>query len=321
MKILFIGNTRLGDAILSTCILQKFNKAGNEITVVCGPLPSEIYSGYTYVCNTISIKKKKYSKHWLEVYKKLKTIRWDVIIDLRNTLISRLLNKKIIYRLEKNKDGLHRVEQLTQLIKIKKIFAPKIFVPQKYKNEASLIINKLSIDKNTLAISPATNWHRKNWPIEHFILLVESLLNEKKININKVIILGSITEFNYCEKLRLSLKRKKVINLSGQLSILSIHEVLRKCILFVGNDSGLTHLAAASGVNTLALFGPSKDKNYRPWGKNGFFLRTPQSFEELVNRKGYNRFDSSSLMTSLSVETVFEKCLAILKKKIIAPII
>ena len=101
MKILFIGNTRLGDAILSTCILQKFNKVGNDITVVCGPLSSEIYSSYSNVFDIIVIKKQKYSKHWLEVYNKLKNIKWDIIIDLRNTLISRLLHKKNIYRLEK----------------------------------------------------------------------------------------------------------------------------------------------------------------------------------------------------------------------------
>ena len=49
--------------------------------------------------------------------------------------------------------------------------------PKKYQNEAGFIINKIGIDKNTLAISPATNWQRKNWPIEHFTLLVETLLN------------------------------------------------------------------------------------------------------------------------------------------------
>ena len=57
MKILFIGNTRLGDAILSTCILQLFNKNKNCITVVCGPVSAEIYYGYENVKNIISIRK------------------------------------------------------------------------------------------------------------------------------------------------------------------------------------------------------------------------------------------------------------------------
>ena len=68
MKILFIGNTRLGDAILSTCILQFFNKKKNYITVVCGPVSSDIYSGYETVRTIISIRKQKYSKHWIDVY-------------------------------------------------------------------------------------------------------------------------------------------------------------------------------------------------------------------------------------------------------------
>ena len=74
-------------------------------------------------------------------------------------------------------------------------------------------------------------------------------------------------------------------------------------------------MAAASGTLTLSLFGPSKDKYYRPWGKNGFFIRTPKTFEELVHQKGYNRFDDSSLMEGLLVKEVTKKCITILMKK------
>ena len=48
--------------------------------------------------------------------------------------------------------------------------------------------------------------------------------------------------------------------------------------LFVGNDSGLMHLAAAAGAPTLGLFGPSDDRCYAPWGANGRVLRTPRDF-------------------------------------------
>lgn len=315
MKILFIGNTRLGDAIISTCILQLYNKKGNDITVVCGPIATSIYSNFKYVNKVISIKKKRYSKHWIELYYQLKSNRWDVIIDLRNTLISRLVRKNTIYRLSNKNEQLHKVVHLSQLMKIRKKISPKLYVSKKFKEEAAFFIKKNGINNKTIAISPVTNWRRKNWPIKYFALLLESLFNEKSVSISKAIILGDKNDKNYCEQLKKITNCKNVINLAGLPSVLAIHEIVKKCVLFVGNDSGLSHLSAASGTNTLSLFGPSKEKVYKPWGKNGFFIRTPKTYEELVNVKGYNRFDNNSLMEELSVEDVKKKCIKILKNQ------
>ena len=47
-------------------------------------------------------------------------------------------------------------------------------------------------------------------------------------------------------------------------------------------------------------------------GKNSFFIRTPETYEELVDVKGYSRFDDASLMKSLKVEDVYKKCFQII---------
>tara|TARA_X000000950_G_scaffold262967_1_gene334752 strand:- start:300 stop:494 length:195 start_codon:yes stop_codon:yes gene_type:complete len=59
MRILFIGNTRLGDAILSTCILNYYVGKNIDITVVCSPLSENIYKNFSSVKNIIAVKKKK----------------------------------------------------------------------------------------------------------------------------------------------------------------------------------------------------------------------------------------------------------------------
>ena len=48
---------------------------------------------------------------------------------------------------------------------------------------------------------------------------------------------------------------------------------------------------------------------YRPWGKNSYFIRTPETYSQLVEVKGYDRFDDSSLMKNLKVHDVFNACL------------
>ena len=94
MKILFIGNTRLGDAILSTSILNYLDNKNNKITVICSSLSKEIYSSFTAVEKLIVLKKKKRSLHWLDAYLYLEKARWDLVVDLRNSVLSRLIRKK-----------------------------------------------------------------------------------------------------------------------------------------------------------------------------------------------------------------------------------
>jgi len=57
------------------------------------------------------------------------------------------------------------------------------------------------------------------------------------------------------------------IDLTGRLSLPEASACLSRCALFVGNDSGLMHLAAAAGAPTLGLFGPTSAAEYAPAGR------------------------------------------------------
>ena len=308
MKILFIGNSRLGDAILSTGLLNKFNKPCNNITLVSSSLSMEIYESFPCVKKTIIIKKKKYSSHWIDVYKKLDSITWDIVIDLRNSIVTRIIKKKKIYRFFKDSSEKHKLEVLSNLIRSKKILSPKIYTKKEHKDEARFFLKNIKPKAKILAIAPVTNWQRKNWPIKNFSLLINKIIeNKHTFKISDVIIFGSSSEKKMCENLKKEITSKNVYNFSGNKKILTIFEIMKSCEVFIGNDSGLSHLAAVSKIKTLALFGPSKENKYRPWGANSHFIRTNESFEELINQPNYSRFDKSSLMKSLSMDKVYEK--------------
>lgn len=314
MKILFIGNTRLGDAILSTSILNHFKKSNVKITVVCSPVSADVYKIFSNVENIISVVKKKRSKHWLEIYLKLERCKWDLVIDLRNTIISRIIRKKKIYRIKINNNK-HKVESLCKTIGLNSVLSPNIPVSKKIIKDALEVTRNKSLKSPILAIAPVTNWDRKNWPLEKFADLVNRLAKKKVKNnyhFRSVILLGNKNEKEKCELLKNRIKNIMVVNLAGELKIDILYSVLRNSKLFVGNDSGLMHLAAASGVLTLGLFGPSKTEHYKPWGKNAYFIRTKKSYDELVLSKDYNRNDNSNLMSELSVEDVYKKCISVL---------
>src|ERR1700742_3577660 len=67
------------------------------------------------------------------------------------------------------------------------------------------------------------------------------------------------------------------IDLVGRLSLPEIAAFLSRATLFVGNDSGLMHLAAAAGTPTLGLFGPTNAVEYGPAGRRRSIVTSPDN--------------------------------------------
>src|SRR3546814_14109546 len=92
------------------------------------------------------------------------------------------------------------------------------------------------------------------------------------------------------------------VNLVERSDLLTAAACLERADFFVGNDSGLMHLAAAAGTPTLGLFGPSPEARYRPWGPKASFVRTPERFEQLTGAPGFDFAARQCFMESLGVE-------------------
>src|SRR5689334_5159719 len=99
MKILFITSTRIGDGVISTGALDYFIKKypDAEITVACGPLVAGIFEQAPHVTRVISLEKAPYSMHWHKLWMETSAIKWDIVVDLRNSLMSRLIRAKKRY--------------------------------------------------------------------------------------------------------------------------------------------------------------------------------------------------------------------------------
>ena len=93
----------------------------------------------------------------------------------------------------------------------------------------------------------------------------------------------------------------RLIDLVGRVDLLTAAAALRRCALFIGNDTGLMHMAAAAGTPTLGLFGPSPIEKYAPWGSRTAVVRTAHPPETMFG-PGFNHLTTDTLMDSLSVE-------------------
>ena len=95
MKILIICSNLIGDTILSTGLFNNLaNKYQNaKFTFVIGPTAKPILKNYNNIEKIITINKQKYNLHWVEILRKTSNSKWDIVIDLRSSLLSFFLQK------------------------------------------------------------------------------------------------------------------------------------------------------------------------------------------------------------------------------------
>ena len=338
-NILFITSSRIGDAVLSTGLLDYLIKLHphSRITVAVGRIPAELFQSFPNVNRVLTIDKRKFGLHWLSVWKKCFGTKWAIVVDLRSGGISTFLRsessfifrsqrrarKYIIFgarQLSKN----HRLEEMAKIFNLRKPPNPKIFVSEKDCEYAKNIIPKKDL---VLAFGPTANWIAKKWRTERFLQLAQKLIRKNGLfEESKIVIFGLEHERESIGGLINSLPKGQVIDLVGKVNLRTAYACLERCKLFVGNDSGLMHLAAASGIPTIGLFGPSRIEHYRPWGEFTGVASTKKTLEELSGYDGFKvkntealsgdqKLSLESIMDSLSVNEV-EKVIRNLWKKV-----
>lgn len=108
--------------------------------------------------------------------------------------------------------------------------------------------------RNTVAIAPGSGSKRKNWPLERFQKVADFLECR------------GIPTFWIAGECEAGFKFRDKDQIIQNTDLISLSRILHECILFFGNDSGVTHLAAASGCRVIALFGASNPAIWAPWG-------------------------------------------------------
>jgi ADP-heptose:LPS heptosyltransferase len=179
---------------------------------------------------------------------------------------------------------------------------PRLWTAARHDEAAARLIPE---GRPVLALGPTANWPRKTWPAERFSELALKLTAPSGIFPNaRIAVFGGPGEREAARPVVEALAADRCIDLVGCVDLLTAYACLRRCAFFIGNDSGLMHLAAAAGIPTLGLFGPSKEQLYAPWGAFAAALRTPERYDELVGGPGYDRFAPQSLMLGLTVDAV-----------------
>ena len=237
------------------------------IDLVCDKRSMVLFEHCPYRGEIFLKHKKQGKKGLLRLIRLLRKKRYDLLVDLRTDGLAYLLRgKKRLTKFGHKPYGPHAVEDLISIIDRinpeKIIPATKIWLDSSHIEKAETLTKDLHQGK-WLAIGPGANWQPKIWDATNFAAVANSL----KQAVDAVILLGGPDDTEYCKKVAARLEIP-YLNLAGKTDLLTTSAIIQQCTLFLGNDSGLGHLASAVDTPSLAVFGPGNPQRYHPWHEN-----------------------------------------------------
>jgi heptosyltransferase-3 len=262
MEILFVTSNRLGDAVLSTGLLDHLIRRHPDawITVVCGPVAEGIFARMPNRARTIVLRKQKWGLHWLPLWAKTATRFWDLIVDIRGSALSWLVptRRRAVFR---RMDG-PKIAQLGAILGLSPPPLPVAWIAQV---DRDIVTDLLATDRPIIVLAPTANWQPKVWPAACFLETFQRLAASEVPGALPVVLAGpGPDERAMAAPLLAALPEAR--DFVGKLSLPQAAALLQRASLFVGNDSGLMHLSAAAGAPTIGLFGPTDSAIYGPAG-------------------------------------------------------
>jgi heptosyltransferase-2 len=295
-KILVMRYRFIGDTILTIPFLRNLRRAEPDayIAWMAAPGSSDVVKDTPYVdelifWDPVTIHADSRGAHRtlsakLQFVKELRAKKFDKVYVLKRSLSSAilawlfgapkrigfdtegrglLLTTRVPYRHDR-----HEVENFLAVLKADGVPVVddylELWTNQEEETKVARVLADAGINasERLVAVHPFSAVVERGWPIEKFAELAVGLAEQGR---RPVILGGPGDKERFQGAARLF--PQQAVFLVGQLTIRETAALLKKASLFVGNDSGIMHVAAAAGVPLVALFGPQSPLKFGPWSK------------------------------------------------------
>jgi len=294
-RILIVRTDRIGDVLLSTPVIKALRYAypNAYIAMMVSPYAKDIVEGNPFLDEVIIYDKDGKHKSWprsLKFARNLKKRRFDLALILHPTNRMHLITffagirRRIGYgrklgflltdRIKHTKQlgEKHELEYALDLVRYLG-FEPQdktLFMPIKPESEAwaEELFKQEGIKKadRILAIHPAASCPSKVWPNERFADVADRLIEKFGF---KVLVIAGPKDLALSGDV-IKHMHHPAANLSGKTSVSQLASILKRCNLFISNDSGPVHIAASVGVPVISIFGRNqKGLSPKRWGPTG----------------------------------------------------
>jgi heptosyltransferase II len=274
MKIFIEVPSWLGDAIMATPAIENLIKTYPEakITLLGSFVSTQAFEDYPNIEKVIVDNTKKEKNRYKNLINLAKSLgKFDIALSFRRSFSSKFMmffikaKKKFNYR-RLTKKEIHLAIRYND-------FVNKVLNLNNEAGDLKLYFKPFKYSKPTLGINPgATYGSAKRWYPEEFSKVAISLAFKYDI-----VIFGGPTETDIAKDIEDELIKngvKNYQNLAGKTTIPELIEKIAGLDLFITNDSGPMHVAAAYKVKTIAIFGPTKFTETNQWrnDKNGLIV-------------------------------------------------
>jgi len=159
-----------------------------------------------------------------------------------------------------------------------------------------------------VALNPSARWPTKRWPAESFAAVGDRLQQQVGV---RVVVVGGAEDRPVGEAVMHAM-RTAPIDLAGKTTMKELIALLRRLQLFITNDSGPMHLAAAVGTPVIALFGPTDPARTGPYGVGHTILRSGIPCSPCFSRRCMNAV-IMECMIAIHPQQVMESATKLLK--------
>ncbi len=345
MRILIRGANWIGDAVMTIPAMRELRRLlpDAEITLYTRPWAEGVFRDAEFLDRIVEIERSDSRfRGVVEEGKRLREGKFDLAVLFPNSFESAVvlrlagIPKRFGYSRDgrgillsdaikppKWRDERHQVYYYLNLVSEieRRIFGTdtasnnepvgELAVSELRRSRARKILDEAGVDLSRPLIAfgaGSTNSTAKRWGEERFARLGSRLNAELGAN---VILLGSRDEADVSARVS-ALSDADLIDLTGKTNLAKAMAILAEVDLFISNDMGLAHVAAAVGTKTLVIFGPTKDVTTRPFDSNAEVIRHQVECSPCMLRECPI---DHRCMTRVSVEHVFEKAKELLNAK------
>ena len=276
-RILFISLSNIGDIVLTTPVIHVLAEHFPDVRldVMVGPAGEELFRRHPAVFKVVVYNKRVSFKEKRRLIRKLRKVRYDLIVDMRNSLFPFLLGARYrtspiqnIPRHVKHKKQQHLWKLQSLGISVED--APfYLNIPKEDTVFAQRTMEKLDRTRPIIAVSPGAKSEIKRWTKKGYTELIDRLTGELGA---QVIIVGDKIDKALVKEMVLAIKNE-VMDLSGKTTLCQLAAILKNSHLLITNDSAPMHMGVAVGTKVLAIFGPTDPHLYGPAGNNDRVLK------------------------------------------------
>lgn len=327
-NILVIKLRYIGDVLLATPVLTALRGAFPQarLTMAVNRGTEEILKGNPDLTEVLVVDRGGLGAD-LRFLQEIRRQRFDCVIDLTDGDRSAMMAwtsgapvrigfnaehrwRGLLYTLIVTASSVHRVERDLAAVRAlgiePKTDLPVLNLSPQEEHQAAVLLEEIGAGRTNgvggrrmVLLHPGARYWFKTWPAERFAELADRLTDTCRC---QILVAGGDQDGDMVNRVRTHARCNLKI-LAGRADLRQFAAIVKRCAVFIGNDTGAMHIAAAMGTSVVALFGPSHPAEWGPRGRD-----TTVIYKGMDCRPCFHptcRRGEDNCMKQISVEEVF----------------